>query len=477
MGHRLIGSAVLLASLASGACAARAQGPTRPAVDALAARIPALLDSSGVPGLSIAVIDSGRVVWSGAFGVRNTATRQPVGAETVFEAASLTKPVFAYALLKLVDRGEFDLDRPLAEYIDMSRFTADPRAARITGRNVLSHTTGITGFADDRRMTMSSEPGSSFRYFGDAWDPLQRAVEAATGDSIHVLVDREVFQPLGMTHSSLVFTDTTGDFATPHAENGTPLRKRTWSEGLIAATMHTTATDYARFMIAAMAGTGLRPETARAWLEPQVSVDDGVSWGLGVGLQDDARGHAFWQWGHWIGTKAWMMAFPETRSGVVYLANSDGGLSIREAIHESLFGPDHPATAWNRYEQFDSEGRRLRLELEGFFDRDTQAGIARLHELERTTPRGTLDENMLNALGYRLMRSQRLDAAIAVFEANVRLYPSASNTHDSLGEAYLAAERLEEALASYRRSVELDPNNSGGRAAIQRIEERLRGGT
>ena len=83
----------------------------------------------------------------------------------------------------------------------------------------------------------------------------------------------------------------------------------------------------------------------------------------------------------------------------------------------------------------------------------------------------------MNALGYRLMRSDRLDAAIVVFETNVRLHPRASNTHDSLGEAYLAAGRLQDALASYRRSVELDSGNGNGRAAIQRIEERIRTGT
>ena len=467
----------LTLALAATVHPARAQTQSRADIERLAARIPALLDSSGVPGLSIAVVDSGRVVWSGAFGVRSTLTRQPVGPETVFEAASLTKPVFAYALLRLVDRGEFDLDRPLAEYIDMSRFVDDPRAARITGRMVLSHQSGIAGFTDDRRMTMGSDPGTTFRYFGDAWDPLQAAVEAVTGAPAHVVVDREIFRPLGMSHSSLIFTDTTGDFATPHAEDATPLRKRTWTAGFVAATLHTTATDYARFMIAAMNGEGLRPETARAWLEPRVSVAPGVSWGLGVGLQDDARGHAFWQWGHWIGTKSWMMAFPATRSGVVYLANSDGGLGIRDAIHGTLFGDGHPATAWNRYEQFDSQGRRLRLELEGIFHENPVAGIARLREIEQSSAPGTLDEAMLNALGYRLMRGQELDAAIAVFETNVRLYPASANTYDSLGEAYLAANRLTEALANYRRSVELDSQNSGGRAAIARIEERLRSGT
>ena len=230
---RPIARTVLLLLLLRGAAPASGQSaaPATLPVDALEARIPAILDSADVPGLSIAVIDGGRVVWTGAFGVRTSTTREPVGPETVFEAASLTKPVFAYALLKLVDRGGFDLDRPLAEYVDMSRFSADPRVSRITGRMVLTHTSGFAGFTDDDRMTLGSDPGTTFRYFGDAWDPLQRAVESVTGMTADRFVAREVFEPLGMRHSSLLFTDTTGDFATPHFESGAPREKRRFSRG------------------------------------------------------------------------------------------------------------------------------------------------------------------------------------------------------------------------------------------------------
>ena len=472
----IIGRASLVGLLAFGAPLEAQTGAPLPTA-ALEARLPALLDSAGIPGISIAVVEHGRIAWVGAFGVRHAVTREPVGPETVFEAASLTKPLFAFALMKLVDRGEFDLDRPLSAYTDMSAFGDDPRMRTVTGRMVLTHTSGISGFAEGGRLTMGTDPGTRFRYFGDAWLPLQRAVEAATGESVQEMVRREVFVPLGMTRSALVWTDTAGDFATPHSESGTPLNKRRFAEGNVAATLHTTATDYARFLIAAMAGTGLSAESARAFSSPQVTVAPGVSWGLGIGLQDDARGRAIWQWGHWIGTRAYMIAFPASRSGVVYLANGDGGLAIRDAVVGTLFGGSHPAAAWLRYEQFDSPSRSVRLELRRLFETNAAAAVARLHEIEASAQAATLEENAMNTLGYDLLRAGRGDAAIVVFEANVRLYPASSNAHDSLGEAYLAADRLDEALASYRRSVELDPANDGGRRAIERIEQRLRGGT
>jgi CubicO group peptidase (beta-lactamase class C family) len=441
-------------------------------------RIPALLDSAGIPGLSIAVLEDGAVAWTGAFGVRNSADREPVGPETVFEAASLSKPVFAYGLLRLVDRGGFDLDRPLSEYVDMSQFGDDPRMDAISGRMILTHTSGISGFAEGGRVTMGTDPGARFRYFGDAWLPLQRAVEAVTGEPIHEFLEREVLEPFGMDRSSFVWDDLAGDHATPHDELGNPMEKRTFTEAHVAATLHTTASDYARFLAAAMDGVGLSPESARAYLTPQVDVAPGVHWGLGVGLQDDSRGRAFWQWGHWFGSRAYMIAYPETGNGLVFLANGDAGLSILDAILGAVLGPDQPGAAWQDYEQYDSPARQARLELSRIFAADgVEAGMARMLELERDAPAGALDEAAVNALGYDLLGDSRFDAAIAVFRRNVERFPESSNAYDSLGEAFLESGRLEEALENYERSVELDPANGNGKAAIERIRERMAGGS
>lgn len=78
--------------------------------------IPQLMKKAEVPGLSIAVIIDGKIIWSRGFGIKNTKTREPVNDDTIFEAASLTKPFFAYAVMKLVEKGELDLDTPLIKY-------------------------------------------------------------------------------------------------------------------------------------------------------------------------------------------------------------------------------------------------------------------------------------------------------------------------------------------------------------------------
>jgi CubicO group peptidase (beta-lactamase class C family) len=468
----LSGVCLIALSTTSAALAQSPEPPPRAA--ALAARVPALLDSAGIPGISIAVLEGGRTVWTGEFGVRNAVDRRPVGPETVFEAASLSKPVFAYGLLRLVDRGGFDLDRPLSEYVEMSQFGDDPRMDAITGRMILTHTSGISGFAEGGKVTMGFDPGTRFRYFGDAWLPLQRAVEAVTGEPVHEFLRREVLEPFEMDHSSFVWDDLEGDYATPHDELGGLMEKRTFAEAHIAATLHTTASDYARFMAAAMKGTGLTPTSARAFLTPQVDVAPGVTWGLGVGLQDDARGRAFWQWGHWFGSKAYMIAYPESGDGLVFLANGDEGLAILDAVLGTVLGPDQPGAAWQGYEQFDAPSRRVRIELLGTFTADgVEAGISRMLELEREVAPEAISESVINNLGYDLLGDDQLDAAIAVFRRNVERFPESSNVYDSLGEAYLESGQLEAALENYERSVELDPSNGNGRSAIERIRQRM----
>ena len=254
------------------------------------------------------------------------------------------------------------------------------------------------------------------------------------------------------------------------------MEKRTFAEAHIAATLHTTASDYARFMAAAMKGTGLTSEPASAFLTPQVEVAPGVTWSLGVGLQDDARGQAFWQWGHWFGSRAYMIAYPESGNGLVFLANGDAGLSILDAVLGTVLGPTSPGAAWQAYEQFDSPARRARLELVRIFtDAGVDAGIARMLQLQRQAP-GALTEEAVNALGYDLLGEERFDVAIAVFRRNVERFPESSNVgNDSLGEAYLESGQLEAALENYERSVELDPANGNGKAAIERIRQRMSG--
>lgn len=447
----------------------------------LEAAIPALMDSGAVPGLSLAIVRDTAIVWSRGFGVRSLETGEPVDANTVFEAASLSKPVFAYAVLQLVDQGLIDLDTPIAEYYDYEDIAYDERHRIITPRMALTHSTGFPNWRPNRgQLAINFEPGSEFSYSGEGFGYLQRAVMHITGEPLQELMERLVFEPLGMTSSSYIWDDRLeANLALPHSGDGEVLEKRKPGRGRghAAATLHTTAPDFARFMIAAMHGALLSDSLAVAMLTPQIEVDSGVTWGLGIGLQENESGRGFWHWGDNTGYKAYTLTYPERDVGVVWFSNSESGHSILKALLGETVGGDHPAVAWLDYESYDAPTRRTRetvwqtIEEEG-----VEAGIAAYHELKASSSPEAFDEYVLNTLGYRLLRSERIDAAIEVFKLNVEEYPDAFNPYDSLGEAYMEAGELELAIEYYEKSLELNPDNTNAVTMLERIRGQMGGG-
>ena len=163
--------------------------------------LPRLMQIAGVPGASIAVVDRGKLAWSGSFGVKNILTRDPVREDTLFEAASMTKPVFAYVVMRLVDEKRLDLDRPLALYRRPANLGTDPNLERITARHVLGHSTGLPNWATGPLVTTSA-PGSSYTYSGEAFIWLQLVVETIMGMGLGSVMQAKLFGPAGMTHSS-----------------------------------------------------------------------------------------------------------------------------------------------------------------------------------------------------------------------------------------------------------------------------------
>ena len=484
MNRRLARAVLLAAPIASSACAPR---PAPDLVDTLtdSARldelertIPVVMDSGGVPGLSIAVVADTGIVWARGFGVRNVETGEPVDENSVFEAASLSKPVFAYAVLQLVDQGLLALDTPIARYYSYPDIAHDPRHGQITPRMVLTHTTGFPNWRPaGGQLTIGFEPGSEFSYSGEGFGYLQRAVMEITGQPLQEMMERLVFRPLGMINSSYVWEDRfEASLAMPHDGDGNVARKRRPGPGTghAAATLHTTAPDFARFMVAVMNGSLLSDSLAAAMLTAQVVVDSGVTWGLGIGLQENEAGHAFWHWGDNTNYKAFAIAYPDRHVGVVWFTNSDHGQDILVSMLAHTVGGTHPAAAWLDYEQYDAPSRIVQAALtERYESAGIEAAIGLYRELKASEPAEAFGENLLNSLGYRLLRGERVTDAIAVFRLNIEEYPDAWNPYDSLGEAYMVAGQLDSAVVYYEKSLELNPDNAGGRAMLERIRAQL----
>ena len=324
--------------------------------------VPELMKKSNVPGVSIALIRRGKTIWLHGFGVKEAGTSQPVTGETVFEAASLSKPVFAYGVLKLVDQGKLGLDVPLTTYLPKPYIPGDQRLAKITARIVLSHRTGFPNWRDGDSLPLYFTPGERFSYSGEGYIYLQRVVEQITGKRLNKYMTETVFTPLGMTSSSYVWRpDFDALTATGHDSDGKPTPLWKPKEAGAASTLNTTAKDYALFVEAVVNRKGLKPATLREMETPQIALDPecricikrqptqlskNLFWGLGWGIQLTDQGEAMWHWGDNGAFKCFVMAEPRTKSGAVMFANSENGLQMAEPLIDQAMGMKSPAFAW-----------------------------------------------------------------------------------------------------------------------------------
>jgi len=318
-----------------------------------------LMKSASVPGLSIFIAEGGSEEIR-AFGVRSIETGAPVNSATVFEAASLSKPVVAHVALQLADDGKLDLDEPLSRLAG-PLVPLDPASATITARHVLSHTTGLPNWRhSDVPLRTYFPPGSRFSYSGEGFVYLQSALESLAGDPLDVIVRRRVFEPLGMRSSSFIWRDSFNDNAAfGHDREGNIEDKFKPDRANAAFSLHTTAGDYGKFVVAAMDGALLSERAARLWMEPQVptpngrfealestppDTETGVYWGLGWGLEPDVK--TFFHWGANPGMTSFVLATPAGRNAFVAFMNSDLGLNIVPGIVERIMPGQHPALSW-----------------------------------------------------------------------------------------------------------------------------------
>jgi CubicO group peptidase (beta-lactamase class C family) len=448
--------------------------------------VPQFMKEADVAGLSIALVRDGELAWHHGFGVMNSRTKEPVTDNTVFEAASLSKPVFAYAVMKLVDAGKFDLDKPLNQYLPGDYDVGpDVRVGQITARRVLSHTTGFPNWRAEAALKIFFTPGEKFSYSGEGFVYLSKIIEHITGEKLNDFMKRTVFDPLGMTNSSYVWQSGYDmQKVGRHNTVGEPTPQNKPDKANAAASLHTTAQDYGRFIAAILKGTGLKKETVRQMLTPQIKVDEAgtnmtarpannlspsVSWGLGVGLQSTPDGISFWHWGDNGDSKAYFVAFQQQKIGIVVFANSANGLSFMPELVDEAIGGQQPALAWIKYESYKSPSRRL---IKNILANGGETGL-REYRQWRTGRAASevINENQMNRLGYNLIGMKRVKDAIEVFKLNVEDHPQSSNTYDSLGEAYMIDGNKELAIKNYQRSIELDPKNANGIASLKKLRE------
>jgi CubicO group peptidase (beta-lactamase class C family) len=316
--------------------------------------LPERMAKESVPGVSIALVRNARVVWAQGFGVASAATGQPVTRRTVFEGASLSKPVFAYAAMKLSEDGKIDMDASLASYLPEPYLPDEPRLQQITVRRVLGHT---TGFPNWRRrgqpLTIIFTPGERFGYSGEGYVYLQSVVERRSGQPMAEFMKARLLEPLGLRASSYTWID---DYerqaAQGHDREGKPVEKGKPERGNAAWSLHTTPEEFARFITILLRPPGrsrihIAEEHVREMLSPHVKVNDALSWGLGWGLHERDDRDSFWHWGDNGAFKCFAVASQRERSGVVVMTNGASGLRICRDVVRTAMEYEHPAFSWS----------------------------------------------------------------------------------------------------------------------------------
>jgi CubicO group peptidase (beta-lactamase class C family) len=441
---------------------------TGEAIRKLESDIPRLMKASNVPGLSIALIRNGKVVWHKGFGVMNTVTRRAVNYRTVFEANSLSKPVFSYAVLTLASRGQLNLDIPVFKYMGRNYHPSDdPRFNLITSRMILSNSSGIVSSKTDpeNKVDLAFDPGEKFQYSPVGFQLLSKVIEKITRLKIEHFINQAVLQPLGMKGSSYVWQPTYKSLKVynhnwleqPKAERDKP------ASGKACCSLQTTAVDYAKFVIAVMNGELLQKAIWKEMFQPQIKVSDQfpiLFWGLGWGLEKLANGETFWHWGDGGDSKDYIKADLKTKNAVVFFANSENGQFFTREILDEAIGGEHPGANWLNYQRYDSPSWVL---LKAILVTGAEKALQKRHV--------PLTEIEMNQLGYQLLNAQKTGDAIMVFWQNISDFPKSGNAWDSLAEAYMDKGDKAVAIEYYQKSLALDPANTNAVRMIQKLKQ------
>ena len=337
-----------------------------------------LLENPGAKAISVAVIQDGRVVYREVVGTVDPRLKQAANEQTVFRGASLSKPVFAYLVMKLVGEGILDLDKPLVQYLDrpLPEFAdyrdlkEDDRYRLLTARIILSHRSGFPNWRimnPGRRLDFKFTPGEQFKYSGEGYRLLQMILEEITRKPFNDLAREKVFEPLAMKNTSYLWEQRfDGNFAVDLNTGLRSLILQTKTVPNSAGSLLSNASDYATFLVAALTGQGLKKGSVETMLKRHVGVTStslhapqgtdpairekiDLGWGLGWGRFRCPAGEAVFHTGREEGCDCYAVYFLDRGIGLVVFSVTDESAPVVPAIAKELIGDIYSPFAWLMY--------------------------------------------------------------------------------------------------------------------------------
>ena len=353
-------------------------------------KIEALMASAKVTGMAITVFNNNEPVYKKTFGYKRADTKEPLRESTNIYGASLSKVVFAMLVMKLVEEGVIDLDKPLQQYLPKLIYEYQPLMKwhdnykdlkndtlyqKITARMCLDHTTGFANwrwYEPDQKLRVNFTPGSKYEYSGEGLVYLQVVIEKMLNKSLEELMQEKIFKPLGMINSSYKWQQRfETDYSFGHDANGKLYQKDKDNDARSASTLETTLDDYAAFTKGVLKNLILKPSTTANMFTPQIrirtvqqfgpnSTRDTTAWdaiqlgyGLGWGLLQTRYGTGAFKEGHGDGFQHYTIIFPKTGIGIIIMTNSDNGESIFKYLLENLIGDTFTPWYWENYIPYD----------------------------------------------------------------------------------------------------------------------------
>lgn len=325
------------------------------------------IDSLSIPSISISIINDGDISYNNSLGVTNTTTNQAVNKKSIFEAASLSKPVFALFVMKLGEKGIIDLDRPLHYYLPDEEMEKDQRYKNVSARMVLSHRTGFPNWRwfdkppEDLEINrgdffMVNDPNTTFNYSGEAYQYLARVIahlNFVNMNELNELFQNEIAKPLAMEHAYFVWNDYLYNNKVSGHIDGKP-KKMKWGTALphqnsnifsASGGLRTEANSYAHFLTSIIHKKGLYKETYEEMLSPYTLmprdnvnyIEDGIThWSLGFGIKPTENDTIY---RHGGSNKDFQSEFAfsiKKKYGYVFFVNCNKGNELKEKLEQFL---------------------------------------------------------------------------------------------------------------------------------------------
>ncbi|WP_263419784.1 beta-lactamase family protein [Terriglobus albidus] len=453
------------------------------------------------PGLSVAVVEDNKLKWAKGFGVVAPGSNSPVTTDTLFQAASISKPVTAAGGLWLVEHGRLKLDEDVnlalkTWKVPENQFT---EKEKVTLRRLMSHNAGMNvhGFAGYEQGTpvptmqqtldglspannppirVTVTPGTECIYSGGGVTVEGLLIKDASGERFEDFILRHVLLPAGMKSSTFEQQlppelAARAAIATRSDGNAVPGKWHIYPE-LAPDGLWTTPTDLARFGIElslsrqGKANHILSQAMTKEMLTPQcLDAPGDPTGGVGLGFGVGYRGHPgqFRHTGGNDGFESYLFMDADSGWGIALMGNSDSFHLIYPHIVETI--------ARVRNWQYTAKQVPLQETLPLIEARLGMETALATYERARTAdPVESKSSAALNSFGYHLLAEKRLDDAIKVFRRNTELYPADANTFDSLGEAYLKAGKKDLAISNYQQSLKLNPGNDNARAQLKKLQ-------